>query len=639
MGKVKNFFKKIMPSKRKLIQLYAALLFNANMKGFITGKIYTGKTKSVCLPGMNCYSCPGAIGACPLGSLQNALAESKTKAPTYVLGIILLYCITLGRTICGYLCPAGFLQELLYKIKTPKLKKNKVTRILSYFKYVLLFVLVIAIPLIYGLQSHNIPVPAFCKYVCPVGTFEGAVFLLAPSSNAGLYGMLGGLFTWKFILLILFIVASIFIFRFFCRFFCPLGALYGLFNKLSILGFKVDKSKCTHCNACVNYCKMDVKEVGDHECIQCGECRSVCHCNAISWKTIGALIQKDEEAESVETTEVQSLTMEEEAKPKRKINKRMLYGGITTAIMLGFLIFVLIYYNVDTGKKIYNVNEVCTDFKLKCYDDTEYDIAKEEKATLFYFYEDFDTDVIGSLEGYASDNLEIVVVGTYDGREQDQSKYEESFASSQLIFGYDSVNATSIGSFLETPMYPYYVFLDKSDKVVFKQNTPITEEIYQNILYPSSEGIEFGNQVGQLCISQNIQLVGSDETFNVMNEKGKITILNFWGTWCTPCVMELPSFDVIQKEYGEQVSVLAIHDGTSYDEQEVSKYIQSHWPDFDIQFGYDTVNEGLSAYYKALGGDQTWPMTLILDQDGIIRMVRKGSITETELRNFIESLL
>ena len=120
LSKIKSFFIKIAPSKRKIIQLYAALLHNAYIKGFITGKIFTGDSKATCLPGLNCYSCPGAVGACPLGSLQNALASSKTKLPTYILGIILLYSIILGRTICGYLCPFGLIQELLYKIKTPK---------------------------------------------------------------------------------------------------------------------------------------------------------------------------------------------------------------------------------------------------------------------------------------------------------------------------------------------------------------------------------------------------------------------------------------------------------------------------------------------------------------------------------------
>ena len=60
------------PTKRRLIQVYAALLYNAYIKGFITGDIYVGPTKNICVPGFNCYSCPGAIGACPLGALQNA---------------------------------------------------------------------------------------------------------------------------------------------------------------------------------------------------------------------------------------------------------------------------------------------------------------------------------------------------------------------------------------------------------------------------------------------------------------------------------------------------------------------------------------------------------------------------------------
>jgi hypothetical protein len=128
MKNVFNKLKALIPSKRKLIQLYAALLFNANIKGFVTGKIYKGGSKNICAPGINCYSCPGAVGACPLGSLQNALGSSQHRAPFYVIGILLLYGLLLGRFICGFLCPFGLIQELVYKINTPKLKKNKVTR-------------------------------------------------------------------------------------------------------------------------------------------------------------------------------------------------------------------------------------------------------------------------------------------------------------------------------------------------------------------------------------------------------------------------------------------------------------------------------------------------------------------------------
>ena len=62
------------PTTRRLVQLYAALLHNAYLRGFIEGKIYEGKAKYLCVPGLNCHSCPGAAGACPLGALQNALA-------------------------------------------------------------------------------------------------------------------------------------------------------------------------------------------------------------------------------------------------------------------------------------------------------------------------------------------------------------------------------------------------------------------------------------------------------------------------------------------------------------------------------------------------------------------------------------
>lgn len=280
--KAKNWIVMHKPSKRRIIQLYAALLCNANIKGFFSGNIFQGSSKNVCVPGLNCYSCPGAIGACPLGSLQNALSSSKTSMPYYILGIIALWGLLFARTICGFLCPIGLGQELLYKIKTPKLKKGRATRALSYLKYVLLAVLVIALPVIFGLA--NVAVPAFCKYVCPAGTFEGGIGLLINPSNNEYFDMLGGLFTWKFCLLVAIIVLCIFVFRAFCRFICPLGAIYGFFNKFALIGVSLDHSKCTECGLCIDKCKMDVKKVGDHECINCGECISVCPTNAITWK-------------------------------------------------------------------------------------------------------------------------------------------------------------------------------------------------------------------------------------------------------------------------------------------------------------------------------------------------------------------
>lgn len=271
------------PAARRLIQLYSALLYNAHLKGFLKGEIYQGKTKYLCVPGLNCYSCPGAVGACPLGAIQNALASAGHRTGWYVLGMILLFGVVLGRTICGWLCPMGLIQELLHKIPTPKIRKSCVTRVLSRLKYVILAVFAVAIPLWYGLKS-GIPVPGFCKYICPAGTFEGAIGLLSNPVNAPKLGMLGILFTRKFIIMLIIGASCVFLYRSFCRFLCPLGAIYGLFNRFNVIGVKVDQSRCSHCGACVRNCGMDVRHVGDHECINCGKCMEFCSQDAISIK-------------------------------------------------------------------------------------------------------------------------------------------------------------------------------------------------------------------------------------------------------------------------------------------------------------------------------------------------------------------
>ena len=270
------------PSKRRLIQLYAALLCNAHLKGFAEGQIYTGALKSVCVPGLNCYSCPGAVGACPLGSLQNAIAASADRPAFYVVGLLLLFGLLLGRVICGFLCPFGLIQELLHKLPTKKLKKSPLTRRLSRVKYAILLVFVLAIPAWFALRS--LPLPAFCKFICPVGTLEGAVLLLLHPANEALRALAGGLFWWKLGLLAAVLSVCVFVYRAFCRFLCPLGALYGLLSRLALLGVKVDAARCTDCGVCIRVCPTDIRAVGDSECVHCGGCISACPAKAISFR-------------------------------------------------------------------------------------------------------------------------------------------------------------------------------------------------------------------------------------------------------------------------------------------------------------------------------------------------------------------
>ena len=270
------------PMTRRLIQLYSALLYNAHLKGFAEGRIYTGPLKSMCVPGLNCYSCPGAVAACPLGALQNAVAASADRPAFYVVGVLLLFSLLLGRVICGFLCPFGLLQELLHKIPTKKLQKSPLTRMLSRLKYAVLLIFVLGIPAWFAFR--RLPLPGFCKFICPAGTLEGAVLLLLHPANGALRAMTGGLFWWKCSLMLLILTGSVFLFRCFCRFLCPLGALYGLMARLALLGVKLDESRCIDCGACLRRCPMDIRRVGDSECVHCGGCMEVCPVQAISFR-------------------------------------------------------------------------------------------------------------------------------------------------------------------------------------------------------------------------------------------------------------------------------------------------------------------------------------------------------------------
>ena len=327
MDKMKmNRRRKHRPTARRWIQLYSALLHNAYLKGFAEGEIYQGKAKYACVPGLNCYSCPAAVGSCPLGALQNALSSAGHRTGWYIFGILLLFGALFGRTICGWLCPFGLVQELLHRIPVCKIKKSRATRLLSFLKYGLLGVFVIAVPLLFGMKE-NYPLPAFCKYICPAGTLEGALGLLAHPDNRELLGMLGILFTNKVVILVILVLACIFCYRSFCRFICPLGAIYGLFNRFCLVGVKVDPGRCNGCGACVRSCGMDVRHVGDHECIHCGQCADVCQQQAISLKA-GELTLKAPGRPVPEETE----------KPQKA-------GRIVRGIALGVLCLALIWFN------------------------------------------------------------------------------------------------------------------------------------------------------------------------------------------------------------------------------------------------------------------------------------------------------
>ena len=268
--------------KRKWVQALLAFTTNAHVQGFLQGKVYKGKLKNICVPGLNCYSCPGALGACPIGAMQAVEGSTHYGVSLYVLGFLALIGILLGRFICGWLCPFGWIQELLHKIPGKKVKvPSKVNSTLILAKYGILLVFVILLPIL-TVDQFGLSTPYFCKYICPTGTLEGGIPLLL--MNEPIRSTIGFLFSWKMGILLIVVIASILTFRPFCRYLCPLGAFYSLFNPISFYRYSVDTDKCTKCGKCAKTCKMDIvayRKPNSLECIRCGECIKACPEKAI----------------------------------------------------------------------------------------------------------------------------------------------------------------------------------------------------------------------------------------------------------------------------------------------------------------------------------------------------------------------
>ena len=283
--------------RRSWIQAGATLISNANLSGFLQGRIYSGPIKNVCVPGLNCYSCPGAVGSCPIGSLQAVITGNKHNFSFYVVGILLLFGVLLGRMICGFLCPFGWIQELLNKIPGRKIHvSRKIDGMLRFFKYGVLLLFVIALP-IFAVDAFGLGSPWFCKWICPAGTLEGGIPLIA--TNEGLRAGLGFTFWWKIFLLLLTIVFSILVYRPFCRYVCPLGAFYALFNRWSLSQLALNRSACTSCKSCERACPMQVEVLrnpNSPECIRCGRCIHSCPEGAISFQFGKAFIKESFQA-------------------------------------------------------------------------------------------------------------------------------------------------------------------------------------------------------------------------------------------------------------------------------------------------------------------------------------------------------
>jgi polyferredoxin len=220
----------------------------------------------ICAPVFYCHGCPLASMACPIGVLVNF--STLRIFPFLALGILGLVGTIGGRLVCGWLCPFGLIQDLLFKIRT---KKIAVPKPLHYVKYALLAGLVFAVPFFFPGQPYT-----FCHF-CPSGTLEASIpweFLGVGSSGGTAAHVI------RLVILGVVILLAVVASRSWCKIFCPLGAIFSFFNKFSIFRFRMSTHQCKNCGVCLKKCPVEidpVKDMNTAECIRCLDCTCTDH--------------------------------------------------------------------------------------------------------------------------------------------------------------------------------------------------------------------------------------------------------------------------------------------------------------------------------------------------------------------------
>ena len=259
------------------------------------------------IPGctFHCYACPLATFACPIGVIASFSAVHLI--PLLAIGVIVVVGSLVGSMVCGWACPAGFMQDLLAKVPLPKFR---IPNWMGYGRYAVLIILVVTVPLIWGKDDN----PAFICRLCPVGGIEAAIpnaltstaaadpavtedteaspvaesAALSPEEIDAAAALAVAdmppdessvsISNLKITIIILFVAGALVMRRPWCTILCPLGGMLSLFNRVSILHLRFSRTGCTECNRCRTNCSYGVqldKRINDTRCNRCLEC-TVC---------------------------------------------------------------------------------------------------------------------------------------------------------------------------------------------------------------------------------------------------------------------------------------------------------------------------------------------------------------------------
>ena len=258
-----NRIRRSISATRRNVQFVSLLLLHSS---------WGPEFKWLCNPVLSCHSCVLAWFACPIGVFVHY--GGWHLFPYFALGTVLLLGVLIGRLLCGWVCPFGLVQDLLYKLPTPKFDLPSWT---GYIKYGLLGVTVVLLPFFLGEQTML----SFCRY-CPASALQVTV----PNIVSNGWRDVGVATGVKLGILVFVLVLAILSTRSFCKAFCPIGALLAPLNYISFWKIRVPVQNCAGCRKCNDVCPQHGAPMSRMaqgiapnragECIVCYECQTIC---------------------------------------------------------------------------------------------------------------------------------------------------------------------------------------------------------------------------------------------------------------------------------------------------------------------------------------------------------------------------
>jgi polyferredoxin len=300
---------------RFVVQLVSLLLLN----GLVLAELYPGVTlhrSPVILPILLSINAPTNLAYGSLDVIQVALANPV--APWVALAFVFIIGAILGRAFCGWVCPMGFIQDMVTTLRGTlgqvDVRTHESGKRLKYFVLAAALIVSVSLAISLSLGVGN-------EYRSSLGIFadglliplapEGTLFSTIPRAILYLKLEVAPTFLAKIsanqlgewirsvpiviyaglILLVVFFYGAYKVPRFWCRYLCPVGAKMAPFQKYSFLGMKRDPVKCSKCPHCEAACPMQIRiltlpweKFNDPECILCGECADACVNNSLSYK-------------------------------------------------------------------------------------------------------------------------------------------------------------------------------------------------------------------------------------------------------------------------------------------------------------------------------------------------------------------